>query len=188
VDFNDFKKVWKAAGESTVIDLELQPTSGVGCIPVLIYGVDMDPLSNEPRHVDFYAVDMAQKIIASVPLVFTGEAPAIKLGGTLVKVIHEVEVEAMPKDLPSELEADMSGLKTFEDKISAADIKVPAGVKILAEPTDVVVLVEEAKEESFDKDKDKEEAPSIEEIEVIKEKGKEEAKEETGEKSEAENN
>jgi large subunit ribosomal protein L25 len=159
----DFLKVWRAAGESTVVELDLAGTKK----NVLIYDVDLDPLTNEPRHVDFYVVDMAKKITASVPLEFEGEAPAVKLGGVLVKVIHEVEVEALPANLPYELKIDVSSLKSFEDKVTVKDIQCPSGVEILAEPENVVALVEEAKEEEAETP---EEAPSIEDIEVTTEK------------------
>lgn len=166
VNLGEFKKVWKQAGESTIVELEFQTKN----IPVLIYSVGLDPLSNEPRHVDFYAVDMSKKITASVPLSFVGESPAVKIGGILVKVLHELEVEALPKDLPSELEADISSLKTFEDKITTGDIKVAGEVKIMAEPDEMVAFVEKAAEEEIE---EPEQETKIEDIEATKEKGKE---------------
>lgn len=185
VDLNDFKKVWEQAGESTVIELE--STYDVDSnIPALIQDVDMHPLRHEPQHVDFYAVDMTKKTIVSVPLVFSGEAPAVKtLGGVLIKVIQEVEVEALPSDLPSELKVDISALKTFEDRITVADLSAFGGkAKILAEQDEVIALVEPVKEESFDEIQEKEDI-SIEDIEATKEKPKEE-EEDAGGKEKAE--
>lgn len=165
VDFINFKKIWREAGESTIIKLVL----GKKETDILIYNVDMDPIKNEPIHVDFYAPDMTKKITASVPLEFIGESPAVKsMAGILVKVIHELEIEVMPKDLPSEISVDISEIKTFEDKITVADIKLPEGVKLLASPEDVVCLVEEPKEEEPEA-----EAPSLEDIEVTTEKKEE---------------
>ncbi len=171
VDSGDFKRIWKKAGETGIVELEIADSSTGKSAKkqVLIYDVDIDPLHNEPRHVDFYVVDLTKKTTVSVPLAFEGEAPAVKsLGGVLVKVIHELEVEALPEDLPSELEVDISGLKTFEDKVAVSDIKVPQGVEILAEPDEVVALVEEPKEE-----KHEEETATIEDIEVTGEKKEE---------------
>lgn len=169
ISLADFKKVWREAGESGIVELDFGPTEKGGASEkkqVLIYDVDIDPLHEEPRHVDFYVVDMAKKTTISVPLSFEGESPAVKtLGGVLVKVFHELEVEALPADLPSELKVDISVLKTFEDKIAVSDLEVPQGVEILAEPDETIALVEEPREEEI-----KEEAPSIEDIEVLSEK------------------
>lgn len=169
VDFGDFKRVWKKAGETGVIELDFEGKKK----QVLIYDVDVDPLKGEPRHVDFYAVDMAKKTTVSVPLVFEGEAPAVKvLGGVLVKVIHELEVEALPADLPSELKVDISKLATFEDRVEVSDIKVPQGAEILTEPDEVVALVEEPREEEVT-----EEPASIADIEVTSKKKDEDGEE-----------
>lgn len=166
VSAKDFKKIWKEAGESGIVELDFGPAEKSGVKEkkqVLIYDVDVDPLHGEPRHVDFYVADMTKKTTVSVPLSFEGESPAVKsLGGVLVKVFHELEVEALPAELPSEIEVDISSLKTFEDKITVSDLKVSQGVEILAEPDEAIALVEEPKEEEI-----AEEAPSIEDIEVI---------------------
>ncbi len=126
VNTKEFKKVLALAGESTVVSFE----SPTGNLDVLIYGVDYHPVKNEPIHADLYAVEKGKKVEVNVPLSFVGEAPAIKeLGGTLVKVLHEIKIEALPKDLPHEIEVDISGLATFEDHITISDLKLPAGVE-----------------------------------------------------------
>ncbi len=173
VNLGDFKKLWKKAGESTFIDLDIDGSK----TPVLVQSVDVDPVFSEPVHVDFYAPDLTKKITASVPLVFEGEAPAMKLGGTLVKVFYELEVEAMAKDLPHEIKVDISKLENFEDKITISDLKLPEGVEVTSDDKEgAVALIEEVKEE----EEAPVEAPSIEDIEVEK-KGK---KEEEGEAEE----
>lgn len=168
VDFKKFMKIWEEVGESGLIDLKV----GGKNKNVLIQDVQLDPLNNKPMHVDFYAVDMEKPVETGVPLVFIGEPPAQKKGGILVKVMHEVEIKALPKDLISEIKVDVSGLADFEDRLSIKDLSLPAGVEINAEPDEVIVLIEEPKEEEEPK-----EAPSMEDIEVVG-KGKEEAKEE----------
>src|SRR3989344_2529739 len=93
VNLADFKKVWKKAGESTLVELS-EPKANV-----VIHDIAVDPMSDEPIHVDFYAADMDKPITASVPVVFKGVSGAVKdLGGVLVKVMHEVEIEALPQD------------------------------------------------------------------------------------------
>lgn len=171
----EFRKVWKLAGESSVIELV-----GTGIdAQALIYDVDLDPVTDEPRHADFYVFEKGKKITISVPLEFIGVAPAVKdLGGTLVKVMHEIEIEAMPKDLPHNINVDISLLVNFDSQIIAKDIKLPEGVTLLTKSDEVVVSVYETKEEV------EEVAPiDLASIEVQK-KGKE-AKEGAGEEAEA---
>ncbi len=165
IDVKEFKKIWKGAGESTLIGIK-NPQSGI-MENVLIQEVALDPVKGEPIHVDFYAVEMDKPIKTKVTLVFEGVPPAEKeLGGILVKVMREIEVEALPKDLPHELKVDVAKLATLEDQLFIKDIELPKGVKILAGENDVVALIETPKEEVVE-----EKPMSIEDIEVEK-KGK----------------
>ena len=166
----EFKKLWKKAGESTVVVLKGED----GEKEALIYDVDFDPITGEPRHADFYVMEKGKRVEVAVPLEFVGVAPAVKeLGGVLVKALHELEIESLPKDLPHAIEIDVSSLVDFESNILAKDIKLPAGVALKTNPEEVVASTSEAKEEP--------EAPvaemTIADIEVEK-KGK---KEEEGE-------
>lgn len=139
MEAKEFEKAYKMAGESTVVDLSVDGESH----DVLIHAVDRDPVRDTVTHVDFYAIEKGKKVSVSVELVFSGESPAEKtLGGVLVKVLHEVEVEAMPKDLPHELTVDLSILTDFEKQILAKDISLPAGVELMINPEEVVALVQ----------------------------------------------
>jgi len=134
----DFAKAFKIAGESTLVNLVVdgKPQS------VLIHDVQNHYLHDQPIHVDFYAVNMDEKLKVDVQLHFIGEAPAVKaLGGTLVKNTSEVKVECLPADLPSHFEVDISSLNTFEDVIRIGDIKIVGNVTILDNPEEVVVTV-----------------------------------------------
>src|SRR5512146_2691567 len=83
-----FEKIFHEAGEATIVSL-----SGLGePVPTLIHEVDLDPLTNKPRHVDFYAVTKGEKVEVAVPLEFVGVSPAVEAGANLVKVLHELEV------------------------------------------------------------------------------------------------
>jgi large subunit ribosomal protein L25 len=138
VDYQEFRKVFEEAGESTIIKLKI----GNEAKNVLIHEVAKDPVSDKFIHIDFLQVRMDKAITAEVGLVFEGEAPAVKeLEGVLVKNITEVEVEALPKDLPHELKVDISVLKTFDDNIKIKDLKLPPGVEIKIEPEEVIALV-----------------------------------------------
>jgi len=164
---SDFIHVWNEAGESAVIEL-----TGLGePKEALIHEIDRDPVSGKIRHADFYVIEKGKKIEVEIPLVFTGEAPAVKeLGGTLVKVMHEIEIEVMPKDLPQEIAVDVSNLVDFDTQIHVSDIAVPSDVTVLTDPHEVVALVSEVKEE----EEEPTEAPDLESIEVEKKGVKEE--------------
>lgn len=167
-DERTFGKALAAAGESTIVSLE-----GVGSEPIatLIHDLDLDPLTHQPRHVDFYAVTKGEKVEVAVPLEFVGESPAVKLGANLVKVLHEVDIEAEPANLPHEIEVDISGLAQVGDQIHASDLVLPAGVSLTTDPEEVIALIQEVEEEAV------EEAPvDLAAIEV-EAKGKEESPE-----------
>jgi len=138
IDYDEFKKIYKEAGESTIIKLKIDKEVK----NVLIYDIIKDPVTDKFSHIDFYVVRMDKPITTEVPLVFEGESPAVETqDGVLVKNINEVEVEALPANLPHEIKVDISALKTFDDLIHIKDLKVPEGVKILANPDEVVALV-----------------------------------------------
>lgn len=187
---NDLDKTYKEAGESTLLKLEVKDSDKKGEKEnlVLIHDIARDPVSDQIIHVDFYQPRLDVAITAEVSLEFIGQSPAVDtLGGILIKNIHQVEVEALPQNLPRAIEVDISSLKTFDDIIHIKDLKMAAEAKINAEPDEVVALVESPRtEEELEK---LEEAPQekIEEVEVeAEEKKKVEAEEETEKKEESE--
>ncbi len=140
----EFKKVWRNAGESSAVQV-IMPT---GNVDVLIHEVQVDPVTDEPIHIDFLAIDMKKKIKVNVELDFIGVSLAVKSGiGTIVKVLHEVEIEALPADLPHALTVDISKLATLQDQIFVSDIKIPKGVEVITAGHDVVASVVEQVEE-----------------------------------------
>jgi large subunit ribosomal protein L25 len=161
----EFKKVWKKAGESSVIILKEGTTEH----EALIHEVDVHPLTGEPRHADFYVIEKGKKVTVHVPLIYVGVSPAVKdKGGILVKVHREVEIEAAPRELPHELTIDISKLVEFSDVIHAKDIVLPKGVDLKINPEEVVTSIAEPREE-------KEEAPAAIDMSAIEveAKGKE---------------
>ncbi len=165
VKMADFLKVWKQAGESSVVVLKGKE----GDLEALIHDVDLDPITELPRHADFYVFEKGHKLEVDIPLEFVGVAPAVKdLGGILIKVLHNVKIEAMPKDLPHKLEVDISSLATIDSQILAGSIVLPSGVTLIESPTEVVALVSLPKEE-----KEEEVVVDLSAIEVEK-KGKKE--------------
>lgn len=136
----EFIKVWREAGESSVVIL-----SGDGIeVESLITDVTRHPVSGTPLHADFYVFEKGKKIKIKIPLEFTGTAPAIKdLGGSLIKVLHEIEIEALPKDLPRNIVVDIAPLKEFSSVIKANTIALPKGVTLVAHAEEVVASVAE---------------------------------------------
>ncbi len=145
VALKDFKNILKEAGESSLITVSV----GKDSFPAIVYDVQKDVLGDNIIHIDFYRVRMDEKIKATVPLIFVGEAPAVKeKGGVLVKSVEEVEIESLPGDLPHQLEADLSVLSELHQSLHIRDIKVPKGVKILVEPEmGIATVTEQQKEE-----------------------------------------
>jgi large subunit ribosomal protein L25 len=144
VDLKDFEKVYQETGGSSLFTLKLLSEDGAKKIKeflVLIHQVKKHPLTGKLIHIDFYQPILSEEVEASVPLVFEGEAPAVKdLGGTLIKEIKEVTVRALPQNLPREIKVDISRLKTFEDEILVKDLKIAENVKIQREPEEIVAL------------------------------------------------
>ena len=166
VDYEEFRKVFEIGGESTLLKLKV----GDQIKNVLIHEIATDPVHDRFIHVDFYQVRMDKVITVEVPLVFEGEAPAVKsLDGVLLKNITEVEVEALPKDLPHEIKIDISFLDNFNKHIRIKDLDLPQGVKILAEPEEMVASVIPPRTEEELKALEEKPEEKIEEVEVAKE-------------------
>lgn len=140
IDYAAFEKALSQAGESTLVDLTVGQEKSV---KVLIQDFQVEPRTGMYIHVDFHQVRMDEKLRTKIALKFIGEAPIVKAeSATLVTNIDEIEVECLPSALVHEIEVDVSGLKTFEDQIHIADLKIPAGIKVLIPETEVVVLAQ----------------------------------------------
>lgn len=180
IDVKDFEKVYKEAGGSSLITLQV----GKDKYLVLIHEVQSDPLTLKPIHVDFYQPSLTEEIEAMVPIVFEGEAPAIKeLGGTFVKNISEIEVKALPEKLPHEIRADVTKLKTFEDSVLVSDLILPEGVKTTKNPHDIIALV--TPPEKVEEELAKPAEEKVEDIEKVEKEKKEEVPEEVAAPKEA---
>lgn len=175
IDLKTFKKVYREAGASSVVVL----TGLDGNKNTLIQSVDVHPVSGEALHADFYAIEKGQKVTVSIPLEFDGVAPAVKdLGGILTKVMHEIEIECDPNELPHAIHVDVTTLATLDDQIKVSDLKFPPSAVVSVEGDEVVAMISVAKEE------EEEAAPmDLSAIETSVERGK---KEEEGEAAEGE--
>jgi len=129
VNRSEFRKLYRQAGTSSLIDLTVDSGSPV---KALIQEIQVHPITMDPYHIDFRQIRMDEELTIDVPLKFVGESPAVKgLAGTLVHPIAEIKVKCLPADLPHEIEVDLSLLKTFDDSITVKTLNVPKGVTVL---------------------------------------------------------
>ena len=162
----DFIKAFREVGESSVLTLSV----GGENHDALVHEVSKDAVTGRTLHVDFYVIEKGKKVQVNVPINFVGVAPAQKdLGGILVKVIHDLPIEAEAKNLPHEIDIDISSLVDFDARILAKDIKLPAGVSLDVTLDEIIALVTPAKEEV-------EEATPVDvaDVELSEKKGKKE--------------
>lgn len=169
---NEFAKVFSQAGETSLIKLNLGDKKEHD---VLVRDIQRHPVRGTVIHVDFFQVRLDEVISASVPLEFVGEAPAVKnLGGVFVHPMDEVELEALPQNLPHTIEVDISGIINFDKVIHISDLKVEEGVKLLHEPEEVVALVQEPKsQEELDAELSEEVTEDVTGVEGVADKPKE---------------
>ena len=135
----DFLKVFKTAGETGLIDLKIGDEK---VRLVLIREVSYNPVSGDLIHIDFYQVNLSEKVKVSVPIVQIGEQPeSVHLGETIVlQTLNEVEVEALPADLPENIEVDITSLKNVDDAITVGQLSVDKEkITIHADPEEIVV-------------------------------------------------
>jgi len=164
IGIGTFNKVFSEAGESALIKLKIDNNPE---IKVLVHNVQTHPVNSEIIHIDFYKVNMKQKIKTAIPIKEIGESPAvIDLEGALITNRDEVEVECLPTDLIPEIEVDISILKTFDDVVKVSDLKVPAGVEILDDPEEVIFLIQPPRSEEELAELEEEVKEDVEAVEV----------------------
>ncbi len=139
----DFNKAYQQAGESGLIDLRIGEEK---VRPVLIRDVQIEPFKGELLHIDFYQVNLKEKVTVTVPVVLNGEEAEIVHSGEAVVIqpVNEIEVEALPTELPESIEVDITPLKAIGDSIFVSQLVVPEGVAILAEPEAVIAKLDSA--------------------------------------------
>ena len=141
-----FDRVWREAGETTVVVLK-----GVGEEKeALIHDVQFHPVTSSLLHADFYVLEKGKKIKIKVPLKFVGVAPAEKAGNIVSKVLHEIEIEVAPAELPHNLPVDISVLANVGEHITAEQIKLPPSAALITQAGDIVVTIIEFKEEKIE--------------------------------------
>lgn len=138
VSQKDFSSALARAGETGLIELLV----GEDKHPVLIHNIQYHPVTSTPIHADFLQVDLKEKVTAKVAVVLAGEAPAVKdKVGVLLTILSEIEVEALPADLPDKLEIDISNLSAVDQSIKVEQLKVSDKIKILTDSKLEIVKV-----------------------------------------------
>jgi large subunit ribosomal protein L25 len=144
VDARKLGQLLARAGGTDLITLKMGDTASPS--RVLIREVQRNPMSREPIHIDFYQVRMTEKLKAEVPLVFIGEAPASKLKNvSLLHAMNTLQIEALPDDLPHNIEVDISSLALPEQAIHVKDVKVSDKVTILTDLEQMIIKVAEVR-------------------------------------------
>lgn len=140
VALSDFDRVYKEAGETGLVDLNINGATK----PVLIKNLQMNYHSNIPLHADFYQVNLKEKVKTVVPVVLEGEPKAVtdKLG-MLLQTLSEVEIEALPDELPENITITVEHLAAIGDQISVSDLTAPEGVAIITDQSQIVAKVAE---------------------------------------------
>jgi large subunit ribosomal protein L25 len=140
VSYKEFEKLFKEVGETGLVDVEVDGQAR----PVLIHNVQYDNMTRLPLHADFFQVNLKEKVKTMVPLTITGEPVAItEKAGLLLQTLSEVEVEALPEELPEHIEVNVESLAAVDEQITVADLKVPSSVTVLTDPSQVVVKISE---------------------------------------------
>ena len=137
-DQRAFELGFRSFGQTTLLSLE--GLDG-GEVPALVHSVARNPRTGRMIHVDFSRVSLTEKTNAEVPLHFTGESAAVKLGeAVLLHAMDHVRIEAFPQDIPRRIDVDLSPLQQLDDAIHVRDLVVDTQiVEILNDPDELVV-------------------------------------------------
>jgi large subunit ribosomal protein L25 len=178
------RRALRGAGSNELIEIVLDGNR----VTVLAREIQQHPTRGDLIHVDFYEVNMQEKITAEVPLFTVGQpASDLQLLGQVTQVLHMIEVEGLPGDLISEIEVDISGVENTDDVIYVSDIELPEGLTLLTDPETAVTSFDYFREEEEEEEEEEELmfATAADEVEVIG-KGKVEEGEELAEEEEVE--
>jgi large subunit ribosomal protein L25 len=178
VDIKELHSFLSQSDKAKIITLEITDQKTDKQHNVIIKDSQWDLIKGDLQHLDFYAVTRGETVTTTVPISFVGKSQGEKIGGIVEHLVRELEIECLPKDLPSVIEVDITPLG-LGDSLSVEDIKVPSGIKVLTHPQELVVsVVSPVREEVKVEEKE-----AAEEVEVVgKEKEIEEAEEEETQK------
>lgn len=135
----ELNKIFDHAGESSLVEIVI----GENIYPIIFKNPQFHPITGDLIHIDCYKVNLKEKITTTVPVELIGESLAVKNGNTLMHILNEVEVEALPSDLPEKIEVDITPLVEVDNKITVAELNIDRGIiEIKNDPEQVVVIIE----------------------------------------------
>src|SRR5207245_10663459 len=144
LDKLEFQKVFLKSGRTQLVDLVLD---GDRTEKVLVREIQTHPRRLGPIHVDFYQVNLQEKIEVEVPVHLVGESAPVKQGdGDVLQPMHSIRVECLPSEIPEAFEVDLTPLDEIDAELRVSDLKVPAGVTVLDEPGELVVEIVHTRE------------------------------------------
>jgi len=126
--------------ESTLIDLTIKAGENEEKKTVVLKDIQVGPVKRNCLHVDFYEVDMSEKIVVPISIHLIGKAKGVEAGGILQQIKREVEVKCLPSKIPGRFEIDVSNLE-IGDSIHLGEISLDEGVEILEDLSLVVAAV-----------------------------------------------
>lgn len=158
VKLPEFMKVYSKAGMTGLVELKF----GSSSVHTLISNVQFHPVTRRPLHAEFHAVKLTEKIKANVPLEITGQSPAVANNiGILLQTLNEIEVEALPTDLPEKISVDVTKLAEVGQQVAVGELEKISGVEVLTAPDEIVVKVVSAVSEETKKELEAEEAAKV---------------------------
>lgn len=141
LDSHEFEQLQRRIGQNALVDLLVD---GKKATPVLVHGVQRDPVYRRMLHVDLFAVRMTEELTVDVPLVTVGESNAVdKLGGTLLHILESVKIKALPDHLPQSIDLPIDGLVDFDATVHVRDLTIPSDVTLLNDPDEIVARVQQ---------------------------------------------
>ena len=141
LDSHEFELLQRRIGQNVLVDLSVD---GKKPTPVLVQGVQRDPVYRRMLHVDLFAVRMTEELTVDVPLAMVGESYAVdKLGGTLLHILESLKVKALPDRLPQSIEVQIDGLVDFEATVHVRDLTIPPEVTLLTDLDEIVARVQQ---------------------------------------------
>jgi len=177
LDRLEFQKVFVKSGRTHLVDLVVD---GDKAEKVLVREIQTHPRRLGPIHVDFYQVNLEEKITVEVPVHLVGESAAVKRGDAdILQPIHSLRVECLPSDIPEAFEVDLTPLEEIESELRISDLKIPKGVTVLIDPEELVVKIIKKREMKVE-----EEVPAAEAL--VPAEGEAAAEGEAGEEEAAE--
>ena len=156
--------LFKAKGERVLFTLELKGNGDGGQRLALIKELQLHPVNDSIRHVDFYEVAMDQPVTVDVPVSLTGKAKGVEIDKGILEVLQRsLNVSCLPSDIPTALEVDVSDLGLGE-AIHVSDVTPPAGVTLLDDPKMPIVTIVGASAAAAEAGEEEEEE-EVEEVE-----------------------